>query len=152
MLFCSAICATLQSTRSLHDVCGLTPGLLWRAFRARGRMVWASLCPHNRYCRRCISCPGVPLRCELCPNLGGAFKEVQHTLVSHSKVKPVAGRSPRWVHVVCAQWVPGIAFANDSTMEPVIGLDEMPQSRRNLTCYLCKKRAKGACIQVSHAS
>ena len=27
-------------------------------------------------CRRCMHCPGVNVRCELCPNKGGAFKEV----------------------------------------------------------------------------
>ncbi|PIK60228.1 putative PHD finger protein 14 [Apostichopus japonicus] len=35
--------------------------------------------------------------CELCPNLGGIFKETD------------AGR---WVHIVCALYIPGVAFGD----------------------------------------
>ena len=52
------------------------------------------------------------------------------------------------MHVACALWVPETGFDDYSTRDVVVGLDDVPKSRRKLKCYLCR-RSVGACIQCS---
>ena len=71
-------------------------------------------------------------KCELCWETGGAFKPCEVT--------------GKWVHSLCANWMPEIYCGNAATMQPYIisGLDK---KRFNLKCNLCKN--SGACIQCS---
>eukprot|EP00039_Didymoeca_costata_P013487 m.205780 g.205780 ORF g.205780 m.205780 type:complete len:1024 (+) comp15790_c0_seq1:494-3565(+) len=84
-------------------------------------------------CRRCMSVPGQSVPCVLCPNRGGAFKQTED------------GR--QWVHVTCALWVPEVFFGNTILKEPVSGMQDISPARYGLTCYICGKKKKGACIQ-----
>ncbi|CAB1320738.1 unnamed protein product, partial [Coregonus sp. 'balchen'] len=63
------------------------------------------------FCDACKN--GVMPSCELCPNQDGIFKETD------------AGR---WVHVVCALYVPGVAFGDIDKLRPVT-LTEMNYSK-----------------------
>ncbi|CAG2119228.1 unnamed protein product, partial [Medioppia subpectinata] len=70
-------------------------------------------------CRACVSNP----YCELCPNSGGIFK---------------ATDVGRWVHMVCALYIPGVAFG-DVTRLTGLTLFELPYSRWGLkACILCE--------------
>ncbi|XP_076332725.1 PHD finger protein 14 isoform X4 [Tachypleus tridentatus] len=61
--------------------------------------------------------------CELCPNQGGIFKETD---------------VGRWVHLVCALYIPGVAFGDVDKLTPVT-LFEMPYSRWGAkACGLCE--------------
>jgi hypothetical protein len=67
----------------------------------------------------------------------------------------------RWVHLACAQWMPGLEIRDTRRMEPVAGLDRVPRelfnivcsaaslhkvlTERNQVCSLCGYRA-GACL------
>ena len=51
--------------------------------------------------------------CMLCPNEGGAFKQT------------VNGK---WVHLLCAIWVPETRVANEVFMEPVTGVEKINQT------------------------
>lgn len=72
--------------------------------------------------------------CELCPNRGGIFKETD---------------VGKWVHLVCALYVPGVAFGEVDQLSSVT-LFEMPYSKwGSKTCSLCdddRFARTGVCI------
>ncbi|CAH1774447.1 unnamed protein product [Owenia fusiformis] len=84
------------------------------------------------FCDACKA--GVKPNCELCPNTSGIFKETD------------AGR---WVHLVCALYIPGIAFADVDQLSSVT-LFEMPYARWGAReCSLCEDSRfsrTGVCI------
>uniref|UniRef100_A0A8D0LBQ9 PHD finger protein 14 n=1 Tax=Sphenodon punctatus TaxID=8508 RepID=A0A8D0LBQ9_SPHPU len=77
---------------------------------------------------------GVTPSCELCPNQDGIFKETD------------AGR---WVHIVCALYVPGVAFGDIDKLRPVT-LTEMNYSKYGANeCSFCEDprfARTGVCI------
>ncbi|TRY82279.1 hypothetical protein DNTS_009381 [Danionella cerebrum] len=94
--------------------------------------------PEGRWlCRHCMNSPSQVAACIFCPNKGGALKRTD---------------DDRWGHVVCAIWVPEVGFTNTVFIEPIDGVANIPPARWKLTCYLCKKKGVGACIQCSKAN
>lgn len=83
-------------------------------------------------CRHCLQCPLRPAECVFCPNKGGALKKTD---------------DGRWGHVACALWVPEVGFSDTVFIEPIDGVRNIPPARWKLTCYLCREKAAGACIQ-----
>ncbi|XP_076864636.1 PHD finger protein 14 isoform X1 [Brachyhypopomus gauderio] len=84
------------------------------------------------FCDACKN--GVRASCELCPSQDGIFKETD------------AGR---WVHVVCALYVPGVAFGDIDKLRPVT-LTEMNYTKYGAKeCSLCEDARfarTGVCI------
>ncbi|EEB14250.1 PHD finger protein, putative [Pediculus humanus corporis] len=82
-----------------------------------------SLCPTEPwFCEACRAGVVNP-SCELCPNKGGIFK---------------ATDVGRWVHLVCALYVPGVAFGEVEGLTNVT-LFEMPYSKWGAkSCVLCE--------------
>jgi NuA3 HAT complex component NTO1 len=55
--------------------------------------------------------------CIFCPNLEGAMKTTSNS---------------RWVHVLCAMWIPEVTIANMTFMEPIVDVDKVPRQRWKL--------------------
>lgn len=85
------------------------------------------------FCDSCLANVTNP-NCDLCPNVGGIFKQTD--------VK-------RWVHLVCALYIPGVAF-NDTSHLSGVTLFEVPPDRWSArTCILCEDERlsrTGVCI------
>lgn len=65
------------------------------------------------------------VRCAVCPSTTGAFKRTER------------GRWGGWIHVVCAQWIPGLGFKRAARLEAAAGVDLLRPDRLRLTCSLC---------------
>uniref|UniRef100_A0A2S2QKR8 PHD finger protein n=1 Tax=Sipha flava TaxID=143950 RepID=A0A2S2QKR8_9HEMI len=61
--------------------------------------------------------------CELCPNFGGIFKETD---------------CGKWVHLVCALYVPGISFGEVTSLSKVILFANTSPRWGSKSCTLCK--------------
>ncbi len=72
------------------------------------------------------------VNCELCSTKGGALKPTNNG---------------KWVHVLCAMWIPEVYCVNSDIMEPFV-LSSLDSKRFKLKCGLCNNR--GACIQCSY--
>lgn len=85
------------------------------------------------FCEACKANISDPV-CELCPNKGGIFKETD---------------VGKWVHLVCALYVPGVAFGEVDQLSSVT-LFEMPYSKWGAkSCSLCEDvrfSRTGVCI------
>ncbi|XP_077600549.1 bromodomain-containing protein 1-like isoform X1 [Stigmatopora nigra] len=88
-------------------------------------------------CRHCLQRPARPADCVFCPNRGGALKKTD---------------DGRWGHVACALWVPEVGFSDTVFIEPIDGVCNIPPARWKLTCYLCKEKGVGACIQCDRVN
>ncbi|KAK0095862.1 hypothetical protein PV326_007195 [Microctonus aethiopoides] len=86
------------------------------------------------FCEACSAGVDDP-SCELCPNKGGIFKETD---------------VGKWVHLVCALYVPGVAFGEVDRLASVT-LFEMAYSKwGSKTCSLCEDSRyarTGVCIE-----
>lgn len=92
------------------------------------------------FCRKCESQErAAKVKCDLCPHRDGAFKKTDNG---------------GWAHVVCALYIPEVAFGSVSTMEP-ISLAKVPSDRYNKACFLCEdenrssKANTGACMSCA---
>ncbi|CAK9176108.1 unnamed protein product [Ilex paraguariensis] len=46
----------------------------------------------------------------------------------------------------CCQWMPEVYVEDTRTMEPIVNLEGMKETRKKLICYLCKVKW-GACVR-----
>lgn len=85
-------------------------------------------------CDRCALGPAeaARVRCAVCPSARGAFKRTE------------GGRWGGWMHVLCAQWIPGLGFRKADTLEAAAGVDVLLPARLKLSCALCAQRAHAA--------
>ena len=72
-------------------------------------------------------------RCIVCPGIEGPMKQTT---------------SGNWIHVICAVWINELNFGNWHYLEPIEGVERIPNLRWKLNCFICKQKM-GACIQCS---
>ena len=87
------------------------------------------------FCQVCASGEKIEnVSCELCSNLGGAFKTSE--------------KAGKWVHPLCATWIPEIYETLSKTNIPTLMLGNLDRKRFKLKCKLCT--SKGACVQCCY--
>ncbi|KAG8238985.1 hypothetical protein J437_LFUL005042 [Ladona fulva] len=117
------------------DSCGVTvhEGCYGVADNASISSTVSSCSTEPWFCEACKAGVFNP-SCELCPNLGGIFKETD---------------VGKWVHLVCALYMPGVAFGEVDRLSNVT-LFEMQSSRWGAkACHLCEDdrfARTGVCI------
>ncbi|XP_074582265.1 histone-lysine N-methyltransferase ATX4-like [Curcuma longa] len=87
-------------------------------------------------CRACET-PDQKRDCCLCPIKGGALKPTDDDLL--------------WVHVTCAWFQPQVSFASDETMEPAVGILNIPRELFVKVCVICRQM-HGSCTQCYKCS
>ncbi|CAL9137056.1 unnamed protein product [Musa acuminata var. zebrina] len=87
-------------------------------------------------CRACET-PQQKRECCLCPVKGGALKPTDVETL--------------WVHVTCAWFHPQVSFANDETMEPAVGILDIPSESFVKVCVICRQM-HGSCTQCYKCS
>lgn len=85
-------------------------------------------------CLPCAWSPNEEISCVLCPQPTGAFKQTD---------------TGQWAHTVCAHWIQETGFSNETYLEPITGVEDIPKTRWNLKCKLCSLKNVGAPIQCS---
>ena len=86
------------------------------------------VCIRTRYDHVRVFILLVSQKCVLCGHTGGAFKPTT-----------VSGQ---WAHVLCALWIPEVAFLDATIMEP-IDISKISKARQGLVCSnirLCVSR------------
>lgn len=75
-----------------------------------------------------------------------------------AKGRPLHPREPlkrtsgnNWVHVMCAIFAPELRFGDAKLLEPVEGINSLPQSRYSQTCKVCKS-TDGVCVACKNCS
>ena len=87
-----------------------------------------------RFCEPCRAGLESPPTCELCPIIGGVYKQTD---------------VGRWVHLVCALYIPGVAFGDPENMTKVtiFEMNYVFWSRR--VCTLCSIQATvSPCLNI----
>ncbi|KAG9136478.1 hypothetical protein Leryth_018959 [Lithospermum erythrorhizon] len=84
--------------------------------------------------------------CSLCSKKNGALK-----LARKRDSGSESDRSLEFVHLFCCQWIPEVYVENTRTMEPIMNMDAVKDTRRKLVCYLCKDKC-GACVRCSNGA
>lgn len=79
------------------------------------------------------------ITCSLCNHSGGAFKKTSEP-------------GGKWVHCLCANWLPELYEVADQTSNsgPTVRIDALEKGRKGLKCSACS--GKGGCLQCFHSS
>lgn len=85
--------------------------------------------------------------CLLCPKQGGALKPVRKKGLGSENEES----KTEFAHLFCCQWMPEVYLDNIRTMEPIMNMIDLKDTRRKLICYLCKVKY-GACVRCSNGS
>ena len=74
--------------------------------------------------------------CELCPNTGGIFKETD---------------AAKWVHLVCALYIGGVAFGDVDKLSPVT-LSELQPSKWGARVSQILNLCLVYCVELKHCN
>ena len=87
-------------------------------------------------CDVCATPSGDPAKttCELCSHVGGAYKTTD---------------KGKWIHALCATWVPEVFIADVPQQPQPYTLHHLDKKRYKLRCALCNT-TKGAAVQCSY--
>ncbi|XP_052188942.1 uncharacterized protein LOC127799193 isoform X2 [Diospyros lotus] len=105
--------------------------------------------PGSWLCSWCKQKNAVPISdrpCLLCPKQGGALKQVRKIGDQSGNSGPIG-----FAHLFCCQWMPEVYIQDTRTMEPIVNIEGIKETRRKLICSLCKVKY-GACVRCSNGA
>uniref|UniRef100_A0A2P2MIM3 PHD finger protein 14-like n=1 Tax=Rhizophora mucronata TaxID=61149 RepID=A0A2P2MIM3_RHIMU len=80
--------------------------------------------------------------CVICAKQGGALK-------------PIGRENDRsfnkFAHLFCSEWMPEVYVEDLRSMEPIVNVEGILETRKKLVCNICKAKC-GACVQCSHGT
>jgi hypothetical protein len=85
-----------------------------------------------------------PRPCLICPKAGGALKPAKKKTCDDSGFV-------EFVHLFCCQWIPELYIEDTRTMEPIMNVEGIKETRRKLICFICKVKS-GACVRCSNGT
>ncbi|ESO07805.1 hypothetical protein HELRODRAFT_170360 [Helobdella robusta] len=89
-------------------------------------------------CKKCLKSPNTPVKCVLCPcswrSQGGGPGAMKQT------------DDGRWVHILCALFIPEVTFGSNVYLEPVEKIEKVPRWRSEMRCWGCNRTGRGACL------
>ena len=101
---------------------------------------------------KCPSCAsGQALTCALCMQSGGALKRIMSSSVDDNKSSSSNNQlmMEKWAHVLCALVVPETSMCDNPSLEPIEGLDLIPNNRFRYLCAVCRVKG-GVCLVCDH--
>ncbi|EPS72069.1 hypothetical protein M569_02683, partial [Genlisea aurea] len=85
--------------------------------------------------------------CLLCPKQGGALKPVKLRGIGSES----DGCKMEFAHLFCCLWMPEVYLENTRSMEPIMNVNELKDTRKKLICSLCKVK-HGNSVRCSNGS
>ncbi|XP_073010390.1 uncharacterized protein [Typha latifolia] len=85
-------------------------------------------------------------RCVLCPKEGGALKPVER-----DSGRNADSNTLKFAHLFCSLWIPEVYVEDTKTMEPIMNVAGVQETRKKLVCNVCKVK-HGACVRCSHGT
>lgn len=137
------MCDTGDQLNRLIICCSCHVAVHQRCYGVQDNTTGSWLC---NFCKSSYLTRSCERPCVLCPKKGGALKPA-----SKSGTETENGGYTEFAHLFCCQWIPEVYIHDTRTMEPVMNIEGIKDTRMKLVCNVCKVKF-GACVRCSNGT